>query len=368
VAPRNADVFSVGVDDVVVSFTTDGADEVRTRVGDQEVVTVGPHHLARVTGLEPSTEYSVTVEGAEPTEWLPAKVRTLTQPAGRLLTTLATANDVHFGETEAGHLGDEDIGPIFRSGAGEPPYPEVMNDAVIAEMQELDPDVVIVKGDLTNLGTVEEYGAFLAAYGRLGERMHHVRGNHDAMIDPDLVRERAPYAIEADGITLAVLDTVRPGTDAGQLTADQLEWLDDLAATATAPLLVFAHHHLWDLDADHRSPGYFGVNSDDSEALAAVVARRESIGGYFAGHTHRNRVRRYARVRDVPFVEVGCTKDFPGAWAEYRIYEGGYTQVVRRASSPAALAWAEKTRAMFAGLYHDYAIGGLDERCFSYAW
>ena len=44
----------------------------------------------------------------------------------------------------------------------------------------------------------------------------------------------------------------------------------------------------------------------------------------------------------MPFVEVACAKDYPGVWAEYRVYEGGYTQVVRRISAPDALAWTER--------------------------
>ena len=73
-------------------------------------------------------------------------------------------------------------------------------------------------------------------------------------------------------------------------------------------------------------------------------ARRENIAGYFAGHTHRNRVRRFGPARHVPFVEVACMKDYPGVWAEYRVYEGGYTQVVRRMPTPAACSWTERTR------------------------
>jgi 3',5'-cyclic AMP phosphodiesterase CpdA len=291
----------------------------------------------------------------------------LAQPAGRLLATLATANDVHFGEKECGHLGPphDDIGPFFQSPPGEPPYPETMNRAVVSEMRALDPDAVVVKGDLTSVGSDEEYAAFLAAYGTLGERMHHVRGNHDAMQDPSMAIEDAPYAVELAGVTLAVVDTVIPGTDGGQLTRDQVQWLDDLAADATDPVLVFGHHYLWDLRSETRNPHTFGINPDDSDALAAVVTRREAIAGYFAGHTHRHRIRRYPEVRNVPFVEIGCTKDYPGAWAEYRIHEGGYTQVVRRVTDPEAFSWAETTRGMFAGLYTDYALGDLEERCFT---
>lgn len=368
-AVRNAELMSVGPDEVVVTFAADDAESVVTVVGDREVTTAGPYHVARVGELEPDTRYLLAVEGAATDEYLPGEVRTLPLPEGRLLTTFATANDVHFGETECGRLGnalEEELGPVFSSEPGEPPYPETMNESVIEEMKELDPEAVVVKGDLTNDGLDEEYAAFLAAYGALGDRMYHVRGNHDAMHDPTIAADDAPFAVELDGVTLAVLDTVIPGLAQGQLTHHQRDWLDELAAASAGPVMVFGHHHLWDLDADHRSATYFGINPDDSEALAEVVARRDNIVGYFAGHTHRNRIRRFARVRDVPFCEVACTKDYPGVWAEYRVYEGGYIQVMRRTTAPAALAWTEKTRAMFAGLYREYALGPLEHRCFTH--
>ena len=101
-----------------------------------------------------------------------------------------------------------------------------------------------------------------------------------------------------------------------------------------------------------------------SLALVELVARRPRIVAYLAGHTHRNRVRRFGPTGDVPWVEVACVKDYPGAWAEYRVHEGGILQVVHRISSPEALAWTEKTRHMYHDLYADYAFGALDERCF----
>ena len=365
--PADAELFAVGPDEAFVTFTTAPGEAITTRVGDREVTTSGPFHVVRVDRLEPDQEHALAVEGAPASEYLPATFRTLARPPGRLLATIATANDVHFGEQECGHLGPphDDIGPFFSSAPGEPPYPETMNRAVVGEVRDLDPDVVVVKGDLTSKGTEDEYAAFLAMYGTLGDRMYHVRGNHDAMQDSTMAVEDAPYAIELTGVTLAVLDTVIPGTDGGQLRADQVQWLDDLARETTGPVLVFGHHYLWDLRSATRNPHTFGINPDDSEALARVVARRGNIAGYFAGHTHRNRIRRFPDVRAVPFVEVACTKDYPGAWAEYRVHEGGYTQVLRRVTEPAAYAWAELTRAMFAGLYTDYALGPLEHRCFT---
>jgi Icc protein len=367
--PVAPELMSVGPDEVVVTFTTPDADAVATRVGTAEVTTTGPRHVARVGGLEPDTDYPLTVDGAPPAQFLPDRVRTLPQPPGRLLATVATANDVHLGETHAGRTGDpatDAIGPILTSAPGEAPYPETMNRAVVAEMQSLDPDAVIVKGDLTAIGSDEEYAAFLAVYGGLGDRMHHVRGNHDALLDPTLAVEDAPYAVEIGPVTLAVLDTVIPGTDAGQLRADQRVWLDDLARERTGPMLVFGHHHCWNVEAPERPAGpYFGIQPDDSVALVDVFARHDHLVGYFAGHTHTNRVRRFAAARRVPFAEVACTKDYPGAWAEYRIYEGGYTQVMRRVTAPAAFDWAERCRSMIQGIYGELVLGGLEHRCFA---
>ena len=60
-------------------------------------------------------------------------------------------------------------------------------------------------------------------------------------------------------------------------------------------------------------------------------------------------------------------KDFPGSWAEYRVFDGGILQVHRRISDPDALAWSEKTRVLYRPLldYVEYALGSLDDRCFA---
>ncbi len=315
-----------------------------------------------MTGLEPDTDHELVVEGASPGTWLPARVRTLARPAGRLLTTVATANDVHFGETECGRTGDptaDGIGPVLSVPAGATPYPLVMNGAIVDEMLALDPDAVVVKGDLTDSGRAQEYDAFLACYGRLGERMRHVRGNHDAMRDPELARQDAPYAVALPGVTLAVLDTTVPGRVGGALPAAQVGWLDEIAAATSGPVLVLAHHPASNPDLDYALvPG-------DRDALHAVVARRDNVVGYLAGHTHTNRVLRDDATRDVPFVEVACAKDYPGAWAEYRVYEGGYTQVMRRVAAPAARAWSELGRTMIQGWYRDLVLGSVADRCFT---
>ena len=59
-------------------------------------------------------------------------------------------------------------------------------------------------------------------------------------------------------------------------------------------------------------------------------------------------------------------KDFPGTWAEYRVYEGGIMQVVHRISTPEALSWSERCRHLYRDFgvdYETYALGALEDRC-----
>lgn len=326
--------------------------DLTTVADDEAVVHDGP--TPRVyDGLSPDTHY----------EFDGFSFTTLPQP-GERLATFATVNDVHFGETICGVIKGFDLGPVFSSEDGDDPYPDVMNRGAVADIAAIDPDAVVVKGDLTNVGSRDEYQQFLDCYqGAFGDRLHHVRGNHDAYHGETFASD-APFTVELPGLTLAILDTVIPLETPGQMTAEQLEWLGDVASDADRPVMVLGHHHVWDPTSWARPDNYFGINPDDSERLIDVFAAHPQLIAYSAGHTHRNRVRRFPATGDVPWAEVACVKDFPGTWAEYRVFEGGVLAIHRRISSPDALAWSHKTRAMYGGTYFEYSFGDLDERCY----
>ena len=111
-----------------------------------------------VEGLEPGTRY----------EHQGISYSTLPLPGGRQRCRFATVNDVHFGETEAGRVGDSELGPILSAAPGQPAHPEVMNRAAIAELIAADKEdpfaAVMAKGDLTAEGADAEFAEFEACY------------------------------------------------------------------------------------------------------------------------------------------------------------------------------------------------------------
>lgn len=324
-------------------------------VADDEAVVFDGTAVTVYAGLVPDTDYE---EGR-------ARWHTLPRPGGELLATVTAVNDLHFGERECGRLDGFELGPVLGSPPGLPPYPVMMNATAVAEMAARHPTAVIVKGDVTTVGTREEHQAFEACYRpTFGSRLHVTRGNHDNRSTGAPFAAPAWEVVTVPGALLAIVDTSRPGEGGGRLGADQQEWLDTVAADADRPVLVFGHHPCWQPGSDDWIGEEAALDVTDSAALVALVARRRAIVGYFAGHTHRNRVRRFPATGGVPFVEVASVKDFPGSWAEYRIFEGGILQVHRRLTDPHALTWSETCRTLFGGLYPRYAAGEPEDRCF----
>ena len=187
-----------------------------TTVADDLVVIHDGLDVRRYDGLAPDTDHDL--DGVT--------VRTLPRPDGELLCRFATVNDVHFGETEAGRIDDLPDGPIRRADAGSAAVPRGDEPRRRPEMAAIDPAAVIVKGDLSVDGEPDEWDAFEACYrAPFGDRLHVVRGNHDAY------RHQAEYAgdqwIELPGVIVALLDTAIPGATTGTITTEQIDWLDD---------------------------------------------------------------------------------------------------------------------------------------------
>ena len=108
-----------------------------------------------------------------------------------------------------------------------------------------------------------------------------------------------------------------------------------------------------------------GIPFGESRALLAALVAAQPASLVTCGHRHRNRRYGYG---PLTIGEVASTKDYPGVWAGYRVFEGGIVQVVRRISRPDVIAWTEATRRALNGQWGRWSPGRLDDRCFTVHW
>lgn len=360
--------------------------------GESRAVSASPAatRLVRIEDLEPATEYRVEVEvaGAEPTprdRYFPESVRTLPRPEAAQVGSFATLNDLHFGEMQFGGVlndgfeneGESSEFPRVRASDTEVPYWQFMNEDAVDDINALGVDLTIIKGDIADRGRPEQFEAARRTFAGFKAPHHAFLGNHDYYgrnqgIEVDgyslLGQPSAPRTLELGGWHLLLLETVEPGEHHGVFSEERRRWLEDTLADsidARTPALLFMHHQPVPPEHSHRYPNRIGLKPAHSLGFFDIVGGHPQVKGVLIGHTHRNRVRRYAASGEVPFVEVNCTKDYPGGFAHYRLFEdGSFRQEVRRTSSERALAHSTRCRDLFGGGYRDFALGSLQTRSF----
>jgi predicted phosphodiesterase len=399
VAPRVRDPELFGITEASFSLTfsvEDGAGpvdaEARVLV-DGEVRassagTPGTRHV-RVEGLAPGTSHRVEIvcgdARAEPDALFPGAVTTLPAPRAAEVASFATLNDLHFGEPRFGGVlradGEQDEDrpgwDFVTEDETDEPYWRFMNDDAIAEINHAGVDATIIKGDIADSGRPEQFAEAARSFARLSGPHHAFLGNHDYYalnegIEVDgyalLGQPRAPRSVDLAGWRLLLLETHEPGEHHGVFPDARLRWLSDAldeTRETRQPTLVVMHHQ--PVPPAHASsyPNTIGIRPEHSVPMLELVGRHPQVRGVLIGHTHRNRVRHYPECGATPFVEVNCTKDYPGGWGHYRLFEdGGFRQEVRRTASERALAHSTRCRAMFQGGYRHFALGALEARCF----
>ncbi|MGH9061821.1 MAG: metallophosphoesterase family protein, partial [Acidimicrobiales bacterium] len=196
-------------------------------------------------------------------------------------------------------------------------------------------------------------------------------GNHDMrhQIDgaPVMAAEGVSVHIEPGFRDLPGLRVVYGHTPTrrdkrGYLPPGHLERLVELAAGAGPAAVVLHHPPQWRTLPTHYPPG---LVPDESRRLLTALAAANPDTVVLVGHTHRSR--RY-RLAGLTISEVGSTKDYPGVWAGYRVYEGGIQQTVRRVADPTCLAWTEATGRALHGVWRRWSPGRLGDRCWTQLW
>lgn len=157
-----------------------------------------------------------------------------------------------------------------------------------AEVNELQPDVVVVTGDLTNEGIRREYQRCSELLSTIRtKRMIAVSGNHDYRNTGYLLFRKyfsSPSISDlGEGVVLATIGTARPDRNEGEVGYRQNLWLENtLRKYAGRLILVAMHHHLVDVPdtgSDHQTV------RDAGDVLRSILDSGVKI--VLCGHNHR---------------------------------------------------------------------------------
>jgi 3',5'-cyclic-AMP phosphodiesterase len=162
------------------------------------------------------------------------------------------------------------------------------------------PDVIVITGDLTDHGAVEEYANLRAILDAARMPVFVLPGNHDsrealraAFADKGYFPPEGflHYALESYPLRLIALDTNVPGHHHGELCAERLAWLDrTLTAAPDRPTLVMLHHPPFPTGIEHMDVHAL----QDPGTFADVIRRHAQVERILCGHLHRTIDHRFA--------------------------------------------------------------------------
>jgi 3',5'-cyclic AMP phosphodiesterase CpdA len=174
----------------------------------------------------------------------------------------------------------------------------------LTDLQQIEPDLWLFNGDLTEHGYPEELAAFRALVGDRGlQRALVTTGNHeffDADATDQVALERFQHAFGLDrpyssrlaaGVHFVMLadeqyKTAPRNGDWAWLTPEQLAWFEQvLAVNRGCFTVVCLHQPLQETVSGSRGGNAF-AGSGQAGALRQILKRNPQVRLWFSGHTH----------------------------------------------------------------------------------
>ncbi len=192
------------------------------------------------------------------------------------------------------------------------------------ESMYLKPDAVILTGDLTDFGRVEEYEHLAELLEPLTMPYYLLPGNHDA---PDVMRacftghdylgqagQPIQYTLDIGEIFVVAIDTSVYGQSAGALCQTRLQWLaDTLASNPGRPTVIAMHHPPFTTYIEHMD----GIGLlEGKDAFVEIVSKHSQIERIICGHLHRSIDARIAHT-------IASTAPSPAHQVELNLKPGG---------------------------------------------
>lgn len=175
-------------------------------------------------------------------------------------------------------LSDIHVGPQFKK--------DVFEKA-IEEVNQLDPDAVIITGDLTENGMLAEYKGAREHIKKLKTKNIIVlSGNHDYRNTGYLLFKKffpSKQLYEFDDCVLAILGTARPDRDEGEVGYRQNVWLLRTLSKYTSKTRIVAMHHHLIAAPDTGSDRIIVLDAGDVLQTALLA----KVNLVLCGHKHR---------------------------------------------------------------------------------
>lgn len=161
----------------------------------------------------------------------------------------------------------------------------LLNRAVM-EINEMEPDVVLVSGDLTNEGFRQQYSAVAAYLENIKcERVSVIPGNHDSRnvgyVHFEDVFGARNSALYLPGVTMVALDSSQPDLNEGRLGRQNYRWMVERFTNPDDFKIVALHHHLVPLPGTGRERS---IIEDAGDFLELLVS--QGVDLVLSGHKH----------------------------------------------------------------------------------
>ena len=159
----------------------------------------------------------------------------------------------------------------------------------VTEINELQPDMIILTGDITNRGYYKEYQQAVRYLELFEAPLFAVPGNHDArnlgyQAFEELVGERSWKLTMGDDFTIIGLDSSTPDDNRGHIGRPQHLWLEhqlDKCVIDEKFTIVALHHHVISIPQTGRERN---VLSDSGDILKTLASHEVDL--VMSGHKH----------------------------------------------------------------------------------
>lgn len=168
-------------------------------------------------------------------------------------------------------------------------------ERIFAEVIEsgIRPEALVFTGDIVDTGQAEAYRKIRMMAETtakiLGAKLIWVMGNHDEvstfrkeLLDDETSQGPVDAVYDLNGLRMIVLDTTVPGHHYGEISTEQLQWLEEVLAIPSPHGSMLALHHP-PIPAVIQSA--VTVELRDQKNLAEVI-QGSDIRGIIGGHLH----------------------------------------------------------------------------------